>query len=121
MERAANRGMAARERGVQFMLLPVTGRSGGKRKNTVVKTVNTRPTTLAMGPRIGPTVVRAVSGSSSFRLRSNVLVMVGSGNDAGRSKWRPRARRRAIGIEYDTLRKTTEDERIALSAEDEPR
>lgn len=40
----------------KFMLLPVTGRSGGNRKNTVVSAVKHRPTMLQIGPKMGPTV-----------------------------------------------------------------
>lgn len=36
------------------MLLPVTGCSGGNKKNTVVNATNIRPMMLAVVPKIGP-------------------------------------------------------------------
>lgn len=48
-----------RERGdAQFMLLPVTGNSGGKTKKTVVSAVKHSPTMLHAGPKMGPTAQR---------------------------------------------------------------
>jgi hypothetical protein len=62
------------------MLDPVGFASGGNKKNTVVIAVNATATTFATGPRIGP------------------RVQVGEGNDSGRRRWRPRTRRRMMGM-----------------------
>lgn len=85
------------------MLEPVGFAVGGKRKKTVVTAVNETATRLAIGPRTGP------------------RVQVGDGNDSGRRRWRPRTSRRMIGQMYEMLRRTTETERIALKAADEPK
>lgn len=81
----------------------VTGISGGKRKKTVVKPAKASPMTLTIGPKTGP--------------RLNFL-----GGAPGRSRTlRPRSRTRRIGVEYEMLRPTTLDERMALRAEELPK
>lgn len=79
------------------------GTSGGNKKNTVVKTVNTNPTTLHTGPHTLPNDI------------------VRSGNDGGSSRCLPLNNRRPTGMANETLRKTTEALRMAWSAELLPR
>lgn len=81
----------------------VTGITGGKRKKTVVRPAKARPIIFAIGPMIGP--------------RLNFL-----GGAPGRSRiLRPRTRTRRIGVEYEMLRPTTLDDKIAFRAEELPK
>lgn len=111
-----------------LMLFPVGCVSPGKRKKTTVTEVKTVRTGRA---RNLATVSRArqkkQKQNNALRATTFVIgpstgprVQVGDGNDSGRRRWRPRMRRRAIGMQYESSSRTTLEERMAWNAAFEP-